>query len=106
MSHHPAYTFAGLTALGGAIGYAKTKSRPSLIAGLAFGALFGTAGYLIQNNQDYGVELATGTSVLLLSAMAPRALKTRKPVPIGLSTVALLGTYYYGKKIYEQVYGV
>ncbi|KAI9103721.1 transmembrane proteins 14C-domain-containing protein, partial [Phlyctochytrium arcticum] len=101
MSHHTAYTLAGICTLGGYVGYTKTRSRPSLIAGVAFGALYAVAGYLLQNNLEYGAELATGTSVLLVGAMGPRALKTRKPVPAGLATLGLLGGAYYGRKVYE-----
>ncbi|KAI9197457.1 transmembrane proteins 14C-domain-containing protein [Polychytrium aggregatum] len=106
MSHHPAYTLSGLCAVGGVVGYARTRSKPSLIAGLAFAALFGASGYLIQSNQDWGVELASASSAILTSAMLPRAIKTRKPVPAGLALVGVAGLGYYGKKLYEQTYGL
>ncbi|KAJ3035074.1 hypothetical protein HDV00_004338 [Rhizophlyctis rosea] len=106
MSHHPAYTLAGLTAVGGIIGYSRTRSTPSLIAGLSFGALYAVSGYLLKENKDYGVELASATSLLLLGAMGPRAARTRKPVPTLLSVVGLAGAGYYGKKWYEFNYGV
>jgi len=35
----PAYVLAALTAAGGAIGYVRTKSKPSVIAGTAVGLL-------------------------------------------------------------------
>ncbi|KAJ3317203.1 hypothetical protein HDV06_001847 [Boothiomyces sp. JEL0866] len=92
--------------LGGIAGFARAKSRPSLIAGLAFGTLYATSGYLLDKNKDYGVELAAGTSVLLLGAMAPRAIRTRKIPPITLAVVGLIGTAYYGKKLQEQIQGV
>ncbi|KAI9338658.1 hypothetical protein DFJ73DRAFT_581683 [Zopfochytrium polystomum] len=53
-------------AVGGTMGYVKGKSVPSLVAGLTFAGLYTYSGYLIKNNADYGVEFATGTSVLLL----------------------------------------
>ncbi|KAL9544177.1 hypothetical protein MBANPS3_007755 [Mucor bainieri] len=101
MSHHPSYTLAGLCAVGGVAGFAKTRSIPSLVAGLGVGALYGAAGYLIQQNRDYGHETAVAASTLLGGAMIPRALKTRKPVPIALSVISLAAGGYYVKKVIE-----
>lgn len=39
-------TYALLVATGGALGYIKAKSVPSLAAGLTFGVLIGTGSYL------------------------------------------------------------
>ena len=78
MAAHLAYSVAGLTAIGGLTGYIRQKSVPSLIAGLAFAGLYATSGSLIAGNKDFGVELATLTSLLLSGAMVPRAIKTRK----------------------------
>ena len=75
---------------------------PSLVAGLAFGTLYTASAKLINENKDYGVELATATSAVLGAAMLPRAIKTRKPVPVALSLTAVLGLTYYGHKLYEQ----
>jgi uncharacterized membrane protein (UPF0136 family) len=72
-----------------------------LVAGLGVGALYGAAGYLIQQNRDYGHETAAAASTLLGGAMIPRAIKTRKPLPIALSVVALASGTYYVKKIIE-----
>ncbi|KAJ3273407.1 hypothetical protein HDV01_004477 [Terramyces sp. JEL0728] len=103
---HLAFAFSGICALGGVAGFARTKSRPSLIAGLAFGTLYATSGYLLDKNKEHGVELATGTSALLFGAMVPRAIRTRKIPPITLAIVGLVGTAYYGKKLQEQIQGV
>lgn len=43
-SSHINYSVAGLLALGGLMGYAKAKSVPSLVGGLAMGALFAYSG--------------------------------------------------------------
>lgn len=85
----------------GVAGFAKTRSVPSLVAGLGVGALYGAAGYLIQQNRDYGHETAVAASTLLGGAMIPRALKTRKPVPIALSVISLAAGGYYVKKVIE-----
>ncbi|EGO53748.1 hypothetical protein NEUTE1DRAFT_97226, partial [Neurospora tetrasperma FGSC 2508] len=78
----PAYVLSALTVTGGIAGYARTKSKPSIIAGCAVGLLYGLGGYRIQNNQPYGVELGLLASVVLGGASLPRAIKLRKPVPM------------------------
>lgn len=95
---HPANTLAGLCALGGIIGYARKGSVPSLVGGLAVGAVYGYAGYLLKQNRNGGIEMALLGSVLLLGAGLPRAIKVQKPMPIALTAVALLSLTYYGKK--------
>ncbi|KAJ2719749.1 hypothetical protein GGI07_005026 [Coemansia sp. Benny D115] len=106
MSHHPAYTMAGICAVGGAIGYAKGKSIPSLVAGVGLGAAYWYAGTRIQNNENYGHDLALATSSLLLFAMGPKALRTRAPVPVAMSVLGTGAAGYYSKKAYEDRYGV
>lgn len=85
--------------------YSKKKSIPSLAAGVVFSAAFGTAGYLLKQNADYGLELALGSSSLLLAAGISRGIpvKFSKPIPIVLTTLGLLGTAYYAKK-YNEFY--
>ncbi|KXN68765.1 hypothetical protein CONCODRAFT_24258, partial [Conidiobolus coronatus NRRL 28638] len=73
---------------GGLIGYAKTGSIPSAVAGVAFGAAYAYSGYRIKQNQDLGIELATGTSFALAASQLPRAIKLAKPMPIALSATA------------------
>lgn len=63
---HPALTLSGLCAIGGIMGYARRGSLPSLIAGSTFAILYGSAGYLLKNNQDWGLEIALGSSTCLL----------------------------------------
>jgi uncharacterized membrane protein (UPF0136 family) len=112
--------------VGGTAGYLRTRSTPSLVAGLVLGASYGysgryfmvrdsptsliddVSGYLIKENKDYGTELALGNSVVLLGSAIPRIIKTggRAPVPIALGATGLLATYYYQKKVREFRYGV
>ncbi|KAG7293045.1 hypothetical protein NEMBOFW57_003091 [Staphylotrichum longicolle] len=92
----PAYVLAALTAAGGTIGYVRTKSKPSLIAGTAVGLLYGLGGYRIWNNEPYGVELGLLASVVLGGSAFPRAIRLRKPVPIALSVIAAYGLFTFG----------
>ncbi|KAJ3219679.1 hypothetical protein HDU67_010041 [Dinochytrium kinnereticum] len=106
MSHHTANTLAGVCAVGGIMGYVRAKSLPSLIAGLTFASLYAYSGYLIQSNANYGSELATVTSVILLGAMGPKAVRTQKPVPMIMSLIGAVGSSYYGMKVYQNYNGV
>ena len=60
------------------------------------GALYALGGYRIQNKQPYGIELALLASVVLAGSSVPRAIKTQKPLPLGLSLVAVFGLYNFG----------
>ncbi|KAI9662433.1 MAG: hypothetical protein M1821_008600 [Bathelium mastoideum] len=91
-----AYILAALTAGGGTMGYVRTGSVPSIAAGGTVGALYALGGYRIQNKQPYGVELALLASVVLAGSSIPRALRTQKPLPIGLSLLATFGLYNFG----------
>ncbi|KAL6702521.1 hypothetical protein ACN47E_001585 [Coniothyrium glycines] len=108
MAEHPSFTLAALLSAGGTAGFLRTRSTPSLVAGLGLGLSYGFAGYLIKENRDYGTELALGNSVLLLGSAVPRIVKTggRAPVPIALGVTGALATYYYQKKVREFRYGV
>ncbi|KAJ2076479.1 hypothetical protein H4R24_005671 [Coemansia sp. RSA 988] len=97
---------AGICAVGGAIGYAKGRSVPSLVAGVGIGAVYWYAGLRMQRNQDHGHDLALAASSLLLFAMGPKALRTRAPVPIAMSTLGTASGAYFSKKAYEDRYGV
>merc|ERR1712098_965890 len=92
----PAFILGALTAGGGTFGYVKTGSIPSVAAGVTVGALYLLGGYRIQSRQSYGVELALLASIVLAGSSIPRALRSQKPLPTGLSLLALYGLYTYG----------
>lgn len=102
---HPSYTLSALCLIGGGMGYIRKKSFPSLIAGGTLAILFGSAGYLLHKNSDYGLELAIGSSALLLAGGISRGLPVRfkKPVPVVLTTLGALSLAYYCKK-YKEFY--
>ncbi|KAH3666612.1 hypothetical protein WICMUC_005596 [Wickerhamomyces mucosus] len=102
---HPSFTLSALLLAGGTAGYISKRSIPSLVAGITFSAVYGYAGYLLKNNSDYGLELALGSSGLLLAAGIARGIPVgfKKPVPIILTTLGGLGSFYYAKK-YNEFY--
>ncbi|KAI9828626.1 MAG: hypothetical protein M1832_001729 [Thelocarpon impressellum] len=92
----PAYVLAALTAAGGVTGFARTGSLPSLIAGCTVGLLYALGGYRMQAAQPYGVEMALLASAVLAGSSVPRALRSGKPVPVGLSVLAVGGLVLFG----------
>lgn len=92
---------SALCAAGGLVGFIRRRSIPSLAGGLLTGVLFGSAGYLLKQNADWGLELALAGSIVLGGASIPRAIRTQKPVPAVLSLLAGINLAYYGKKYYE-----
>ncbi|KAJ9613111.1 hypothetical protein H2200_003052 [Cladophialophora chaetospira] len=92
-SENPAYILAALTSIGGITGYVRTGSVPSIAAGLTYGV----GGFRISKRQPYGVELALLASILLAGSSIPRAIKTGKPLPAGLSVLAATGLFVYGR---------
>jgi uncharacterized membrane protein (UPF0136 family) len=92
----PAYVLGLLTAGGGITGYIRTGSVPSVVAGVTVGSLYLLGGYRIQNGLKYGVELTLLASIVLAGSSVPRAIKTQKPLPAGLSALAIYGLWTYG----------
>ena len=63
---------------------------------------YGLGGYRIQKRQAYGVELALLASILLAGSSVPRAIRTGKPLPAGLSALAATGLFIYGKAFIDS----
>lgn len=90
-----AIVYGVLAMVGGALGYAKVKSRPSLISGIVSGLLLVIGGIAQQQGQAWGFWLALIVTIALIGVFAYRLWKTRKFMPAGLmllaGIVALLG---------------
>ena len=89
------YFLFGLVAItGGAMGYARAKSKPSLIAGSVSGALLIIAGLLSPGVP--GFVLALIVSVLLLAHFGRSYAAKKKPMPaipmIVLSVLCIVST--------------
>lgn len=50
----------------------------------------------MRNRQPYGVEMALLASLVLAGSSVPRAIRSQKPLPIGLSVVAVYGLWRFG----------
>ncbi len=74
-----------------------------LIAGLSFGAAYGSSAHLIQTVDAFqGHALGAATSALLAAAMGARAARTRKLMPAGLLTgIGLAAFAYHAQKAWE-----
>ena len=50
----------------------------------------------MRNRQSYGVEMALLASLVLAGSSFPRAIRTQKALPVGLSVVAAFGLWRFG----------
>ncbi|XP_034562733.1 transmembrane protein 14C isoform X1 [Notolabrus celidotus] len=83
------YGYAALIASGGAIGYVKAGSVPSLAAGFLFGGLAGFGAYQISNDPN-NIWVSLATSGALTGVMGKRFYGSRKFMPAGLMAGASL----------------
>ncbi|KAI7884980.1 transmembrane proteins 14C-domain-containing protein [Mucor mucedo] len=102
MSQQPSYFMAALCTAGGIAGYVRTRSLPSLVAGVGVGVLYGIAASNIQGKGKYGQETAIAASVIMASSMVPKAIKTSKAFPVTMALCSVATGAYYTKKMVEQ----
>ncbi|KAI0079365.1 hypothetical protein K474DRAFT_1617675 [Panus rudis PR-1116 ss-1] len=95
MSANPAWLMGGLCIVGGITGFVRTRSVPSLVAGVSVGLLYLWSANALSKNTGPGVQGALGASVILLLSSAPRFAKG--PVPAVLTLTSAASAVYYGK---------
>ncbi|TFK39955.1 transmembrane proteins 14C-domain-containing protein [Crucibulum laeve] len=99
MSAYPAYTMGTLCIVGGVTGFVRTRSIPSLVAGLGVGLLYLWSADSIRKGTANGLEGALGASALLFLSSLPRARKG--PIPAILAITSAGAGFYYGKTVYN-----
>ncbi|NEQ85739.1 MAG: hypothetical protein F6K26_38240 [Moorea sp. SIO2I5] len=77
-----------LALIGGIMGYAKAKSKISLISGVISGLLLIFAGIMQLQGQAWAQTLGIAVAAVLVIVFAIRLAKTRKFMPAGLMIVA------------------
>ncbi|KAJ3345679.1 hypothetical protein HDU91_007270 [Kappamyces sp. JEL0680] len=63
-----------------------------------FGVFYAVAGHYAGQRLVFGARLAVVTSLMLLGAMAPKAIRTKAPVPTLMTVLGLLGLFFYSQK--------
>ncbi|THH18044.1 hypothetical protein EW146_g2867 [Bondarzewia mesenterica] len=99
MSAYPAYVMGTLCIVGGITGFVRTRSIPSIVAGVGVGALYLYSADSIRKNTANGLEVALGASALLLLSSLPRFAKG--PIPAMLTVTSAATGAYYGRTVYN-----
>ncbi|KAI0047849.1 hypothetical protein FA95DRAFT_1491849 [Auriscalpium vulgare] len=89
----------GLCIVGGITGFVRTRSIPSVVAGVGVGALYLYSGDAIRKHTANGLETALGASAVLLLSSLPRF--TKGPVPALLTVTSSAAGVYYGSAVYN-----
>ncbi|EFA82824.1 transmembrane protein 14 A [Heterostelium album PN500] len=93
------YSYAVILILGGAIGYLKSASTPSLVMGLLSGLLVAYGASLTSTNKRQGNQLIMLVSLGLLIFMGMRFYNSQKFMPAGL--VSLFSLIVFAKTYFE-----
>jgi uncharacterized membrane protein (UPF0136 family) len=98
-SSHMSFTFALMFGAGGAVGFIRKRSVPSLVGGLACAGLYAYSGYIINSGDpEAGHKLGLGTSTLIAAGFGARTLKTKKMMPAVLAVLGIAGSFYNFQK--------
>lgn len=84
MAAYVVLVYGVLVIAGGIMGYAKAKSKPSLIAGGLFGIIAIVGALLMLQQNDGGFYISLAASFLLLIFFSRRFGATKKFMPAGL----------------------
>ena len=76
--------YAVFVAIGGGIGFLKSKSKVSLFSGLGSAALLLVAYFVSRANPTGGLAIALGSAIALCAVFLMRLKKTGKFMPAGL----------------------
>ena len=84
MTAYVVLVYGVLVIVGGVMGYAKAKSKPSLIAGGLFGIIAIVGALLMMQHNASGFYISLTASFLLLLFFSRRFSATKKFMPSGL----------------------
>lgn len=87
-----AIVYGAFAIAGGVMGYAKARSKPSLISGLFSGVLLLIGAIAQQQGNAWGWSLSLIVTLVLIVVFAIRFWKTRKFMPAGLMIFAGVAT--------------
>ncbi|XP_034943946.1 transmembrane protein 14C [Chelonus insularis] len=93
---YAAFAYAATVVGGGILGYVKSKSIPSLAAGLLFGSLLGYGAYQTSNDPKNCMVLL-GSSATLGGMMGYRFYNSGKIMPAGI--IAVISTIMFVRTI-------
>lgn len=90
MAAYIVLTYGVLVVAGGIMGYVKSKSLPSILAGGISGVLIIISSILMMNQSSAGSFLALALSVMLLIMFGLRFQSSKKLMPSGLMIILSL----------------